>query len=145
MVVKMQTEGLTNDDSLLQLPFNGICLNWVLGHIANYRDQFLTMLGASPVMEDRGLRYQTDSDPLKEADEQTLPPEDLLAWIDHTQERPGSTLSRIDETALLQEVTRGEQKATVSNRLFFGYFHESYHVGQTELFRQLAGKNDKVM
>ena len=29
--------------------------------------------------------------------------------------------------------------------LFFGYFHESYHVGQTELLRQLAGKNDKMI
>ncbi len=24
------------------------------------------------------------------------------------------------------------------------YFHETYHLGQTELLRQLAGTNDKV-
>jgi hypothetical protein len=29
--------------------------------------------------------------------------------------------------------------------VFFLYFHETYHVGQTELLRQLAGKNDQVI
>jgi hypothetical protein len=29
--------------------------------------------------------------------------------------------------------------------VFFQYFHETYHVGQTELLRQLAGKNDQVI
>jgi len=30
-------------------------------------------------------------------------------------------------------------------RIFFLYFHETYHVGQTELFRQLAGKDEKLI
>jgi hypothetical protein len=30
-------------------------------------------------------------------------------------------------------------------RLFFYYFHETYHVGQTELLRQLAGRDDKII
>jgi hypothetical protein len=38
---------------------------------------------------------------------------------------------------------RGE--ITLGNRLFFIYYHETYHVGQTELLRQLAGKNDKII
>ena len=32
-VVTNQTDDLTHDDSLLQLPFRGNCLNWILGHI----------------------------------------------------------------------------------------------------------------
>jgi hypothetical protein len=39
----------------------------------------------------------------------------------------------------------GEQATTIAKRLFFLNFNESYHVGQTELFRQLAGKNDKII
>ncbi len=124
MILKMQTEGLTHEDSLRQLPFNGNCLNWVLGHIATYRDQILKMLGESPVREAQGLRYQTDSDPLKEADEYTVPVEELLTWIDQTQERLATALIRIDEATLSQEITRGKRKTTVSKQLFFGYFHQ---------------------
>lgn len=145
MIIKMQTEGLTHEDSLRQLPFNGNCLNWVLGHIAMYRDQILTMLGESPIMDGQGIRYQTDSDPMTEADAQTCSLEELLTWIDHTQERLSAALLSMDEAALSRELTRGERKTTVSKQLFFGYFHESYHVGQTELLRQLAGKNDKII
>jgi hypothetical protein len=34
---------------------------------------------------------------------------------------------------------------TVGQRLFGLYFHQTYHIGQTELLRQLAGVNDKVI
>ena len=29
--------------------------------------------------------------------------------------------------------------------LFFLYFHDSYHTGQAEPLRQLAGKDDKII
>lgn len=32
-IIKMQIEGLTHEESLLQPPFRANCLNWVLGHI----------------------------------------------------------------------------------------------------------------
>jgi uncharacterized damage-inducible protein DinB len=82
---------------------------------------------------------------MTEADAQTCSLEELLTWIDHTQERLSAALLSMDEAALSRELTRGERKTTVSKQLFFGYFHESYHVGQTELLRQLAGKNDKII
>jgi uncharacterized damage-inducible protein DinB len=46
---------------------------------------------------------------------------------------------------MAREITVRERKTTVGQRVFFLYFHESYHVGQTELLRQLAGKNDKII
>ena len=49
-VVRAQTEGITHENSLCQPPFRGKCLNWVLGHLAQYQDQVLAVLGAEPVM-----------------------------------------------------------------------------------------------
>ncbi|OYV88568.1 MAG: hypothetical protein B7Z63_00165 [Ignavibacteriae bacterium 37-53-5] len=54
-------------------------------------------------------------------------------------------LDRADESTLARVLTFGERKVTVAERVFFLYFHETYHVGQTELFRQLTGKNDKII
>jgi hypothetical protein len=144
-IVKMQTEGLTQEDSLRQIPLHGNCLNWVLGHIAVSRDDVLETLGEPPVMDAYGVRYKRGSDPVKQADEGTLTLEELLNWLDRSQERIATTLSKMDETALAREYTSGDRKTTVGQRAFFQYFHETYHVGQTELFRQLAGKDDKII
>ena len=143
-IIKMQTEGLTNEDSMRQLP-HGNCLNWVLGHIAVNRDGVLQTLGEPPFMGAAGTRYKRESEPLTQIDEGTLPMEELLTWLDRSQERIASALNKLDETDLARDITTGDRKTTVGQRVFFLYFHETYHVGQTELFRQLAGKDDKLI
>ena len=144
-IIKMQAEGLTQEDSLRQLPSHSNCLNWVLGHIAVNRDNVLETLGEPPVMGAYRVRYKRGSDPVTQADKGTLTLEELLNWLDRSQERIATTLGKMDEAALAREYTIGDQKTTVGQRAFFLYFHETYHVGQTELFRQLAGRDDQII
>ena len=54
-------------------------------------------------------------------------------------------LADLDIEDYSRDVKVGNQKSTLGERLFFLYFHETYHVGQTEFLRQLAGKDDKVI
>ena len=144
-VVKMQTEGLTHEDSLRQLPFRGNCLNWVLGHLAASRDDVLEALGEPPVFGTRGTRYKRGSEPVTEKDGTIVRLEELLVWLERAQECIAVALNRMDEAALSRKLTSSGWDTTVGQRVFFLYFHETYHVGQTELFRQLAGKGDKVI
>ena len=145
-VIKMQTDGLTHEDSLRQLPFRSNCLNWVLGHIAENRDHVLELLGEPPQIGELGARYKRGSDPLTEAGHGTLRLEEIHAWLDRAQEHMAPALMRMDDAAWSREVKMSNNRtATVGQRVFFLYFHETYHVGQTELFRQLAGKDDKVI
>ena len=143
-IIKMQTKDLTNEDSMRQLP-HGNCLNWVLGHIASNRDGVLETLGEPPFMGTYGDRYKRGSDPVTQVDEGTMTLEELLTWLDRSQERIAAALSKMDETALAHEYGSGDRVTTVGQRAFFLYFHETYHVGQAELFRQLAGKDDKLI
>src|SRR5260370_25537558 len=99
-IIKMQTDGLTQEDSLRQIPLHGNCLNWVLGHIAVSRDDVLETLGEPPVMDAYGVRYKRGSDQVALADEGTLTLEELLNWLDRSQERIATTLSNMDEAAL---------------------------------------------
>ncbi len=145
MIMKKQVEGLTYEDSLLCPSFGGNCLNWVLGHIAASRDDVLRTLGEPPEMGEVGARYTRDSDPVTGMEEGTLSPEELLNWLGRSQKRIAAALNRIDEAALSRELTSGGMKTTVGLQTFILYFHETYHVGQTELLRQLAGKNDRIM
>lgn len=145
-VVKMQTKDLTHADSLRQPPFHGNCLNWVLGHVVQHRDQILRLLGEPTLFEDRGERYKRGSEPLTADDNGVVSLGELLGCLDQQQARLAARLADMEDTAWAREITVGNQRTmTVGQRVFFLYFHETYHVGQTELFRQLAGKDDRVI
>ncbi|UCG24779.1 MAG: DinB family protein [Chloroflexota bacterium] len=139
-VLHMQVKGLSHEDSLLAPPFRANCLNWVLGHIVVYRGRALTLLGAEPVWdEDQATPYNRESEPLQAQDARPL--EQIMADLDLSQERLDAALA--DLTA--EDLERGVDESTMAERLTFDYWHEAYHTGQTELLRQLAGTDDKVI
>src|SRR5262245_9871665 len=145
-VVKMQSAGLSNDDSLIQLPFRGNCLNWVVGHITANRNLVLQALGEAPALgADATARYQRGSEPVDGGADGLLTLEELLETLERAQAGIAAGLQRASPDDLAREVPGSQNHITVGQRLFFLYFHETYHVGQTELLRQLAGKNDAVI
>jgi uncharacterized damage-inducible protein DinB len=145
-IIRMQTEGLTHEDSLLQPPFRGNCLNWVLGHIATNRNRVLTALDEKPVLtaEETAL-YEAGSEPITGEEDGILTLVMLLAALERAQEKIATTLGRITVEELASEIEAGDRSMTLGQRLFGLYFHETYHTGQTETLRQLAGMDDKVI
>jgi hypothetical protein len=141
-VIKSQTEGLTDQDSLLQPPFRGNCLNWVLGHIVTNRNRVLLLLDESPIWSEAEMAaYKTGSQPIAHPGENIHSLEKILSSLDQSQERLIAALQRVSQEkmeATIDEETMGQQLAGL-------HFHESYHTGQTELLRQLAGKNDAIV
>jgi uncharacterized damage-inducible protein DinB len=145
-IIRMQTEGLTHEDSLLQPSFRGNCMNWVLGHIATNRNRVLTTLGEEPVLSaEEAARYETSSDPITGEEEGILTLVMLLAALERAQEKIATALGRITVEKLAREIKVGDRTMTLGQRLFGLYFHETYHTGQTEILRQLAGMDDKVI
>ncbi len=144
-IIKRQTEGLTEEDSLLQPPDGGNCLNWLLGHLANNRDRILTLVGAEPVLGQPGERYRRESEPVTGAGEGVLPMQDLVDAIERSQAPIAAFLQRATPEDLAREVPFAGRVGPLSDRLFFLYFHETYHTGQTEFLRHVAGKNDKII
>jgi len=141
-VVKRQLDGLTNEDSLIQPPFRGNCLNWVFGHIVFSRNSVLTLLEEdSPWSEAESARYIRNSEPVTSA-ENAIPFDQLQDYFEASHTRLMAGLQRISPermaTAIDDETTLGEQ-------LTFLQWHETYHLGQLEQLRQLSGKNDKVI
>ncbi|MGO8950142.1 MAG: DinB family protein [Ktedonobacterales bacterium] len=140
-MIKRQLGGVTHEESLLQPPFRGNCLNWVLGHIVISRESVLTSLEeALPWNETDAARYGRNSDPIASA-EQALPLAQLLDFLEESQTRVLAGLSRISAERLAAPVDDG----TLAEQIAFSNWHETYHVGQLELLRQLASKNDKVI
>ena len=144
-IVQRQTEGLSHADSLRQPPFRGNCLNWVLGHMAESRDRILEALGETPSAGEAVMRYARESEPITADDAGALPLDALLRLLAASQEALAAALGRATPEDLARELKLGQRTTTVGARVFFLYFHETYHVGQTELLRQLAGAHNKVI
>ena len=142
-VVKSQAEGLTHEESLLQHP-NGNCLNWVVGHIVLSRDDISKRL-VSRARQEHRRRYGRGSEPITGDGEGVLPLPQLLDLLDQSQAHLEATLSRMDADALARKSESDERGRTLGQLGFFFYFHDTYHVGQVELFRQLAGRDDKLI
>src|SRR5262245_23159487 len=83
-VVKAQTEGLTNADSLTQFP-HGNCLNWVIGHIVEGRDDVLEVLGEPRAAGAAVERYQRGSAPVTGTENAVPPLTQLLELLEQAQ------------------------------------------------------------
>lgn len=146
-IVKMQTAGLSQQDSLIQLPFRANCLNWVVGHILTNRCNILMLLGADDLRPEIDLdHYERESPPIPGIEAGVLPLSDLLAHLETAQLRlEGALEKESDESLQRLAPYRDRPEQPLADWLFFLYFHDSYHVGQTEILRQAAGVDDKII
>ena len=145
-IVKAQTKGLSHADSLLQLPFRGNCLNWVLGHMADNRNTMLRLLGEEAILDEaHAKRYGYGSEPVCGGGDDILTLEQLLAVLEQGQSALATRLEKLTAEELAGEVQSFLGTTTLGQLIFFLFWHETYHVGQPEYLRQLAGKDDKVI
>lgn len=141
-IVSQHADAVTHAGSLLQFPHRGNCFNWIVGHLTFTRNAALLLLELEPVpIADALERYKNGSDPITEDSADVLNFEELVDQY----------LMAGDRLALAVEKLRDEQwfipvgDASLGGHLFFAYFHDTYHAGQAEILRQLAGKNDQVI
>ncbi len=143
-VLKLQLDGLTHEDSLLQLPFRGNCLNYLLGHMAVSRQTVLGWMDQPLVVDaDELALYQRDADAITGATDGVLEMSRLVEILDQSQAAIEATLAEMSAEDIAKVVN--EKGTQLWQRLEFLAWHEAYHVGQTEYLRQLAGMDDKVI
>ncbi len=143
-VIDEQSKGLTHADSLLQLPFRSNRFNWIIGHIAVYRDKMLVLMNQPPVLgSNESEIYQRGSEPISSGQDVV----DLSTLLESTREsleRLATAFQFISEDTL-GELHDEERGTTIQDRFEFLVWHETYHLGQLEILRQLAGKDDAII
>lgn len=143
-LMQAQADGLSHEEMLLQPPFRGNCFNWVLGHILTNRDKVLLLLGEEPLFtESEVARYARGSDPVVGA-ETAVHSQRLLEAVKISQNKIEAGLAAAAPEAL-NAIYDEEQNLTVLDRLEGLHWHETYHTGQLELLRQLAGTDDRIV
>jgi hypothetical protein len=146
--IHRQTEGLTHADSLLQLPFRGNCMNWTLGHLLLCREEVLELLGAPRLFSTEAFeRYDEGSAPILKDEPGVIYMEELLEMLDEHARDFTELLVNTSEDTYATEIQVGDaaRTRTIAGRVLFYFFHESTHVGELGILRQLAGKDDQVI
>jgi uncharacterized damage-inducible protein DinB len=146
-IVKKQTENLSHEESLIQLPFRANCMNWVVGHIVTNRNSVLKLLNAEDQIATTSVeRYLRDTDPIMPDSSDVVAIERLIQLLEQAQANIAQCLLDMSPEELDREVAFfGNRVMTVGQWLLFFFFHDCYHTGQTEILRQAAGKDDKVI
>lgn len=135
-VIGKNTAGITQVDSLHTVAEGGSTLSWVIGHVVSSRDGMLKMLDSETAWdESQDEKYRrgstvptgTEVDDLRE----------LLLGLDRSQELLEAALPRATAAQLAEP--SGRPNASKLERIEFLTWHDSYHTGQTAVYRRLAG------
>lgn len=141
-VVEVQTEGMTREEMLIQPQPGGNCMLWVLGHMVVEMKNLITMMGgATPEGFEVYDRFERTSQPVLK-DEPGLPGvEQLRQDYMVLNDLAAAALDEQTDAYFAEPGWSGTKGATV----LFLAFHMSFHSGQLEYLRNLAGKTETVI
>ena len=136
--IKMQIEGLTHADSMKQLPFPANCMNWNIGHIMVYQEEYLGAIdGKSSADANEFAIYGAGSEPLKDS-EKAIPLDTLIERLDTSAARLKTAFLSLPAEKLNEPHQSHAGNSLDDYLLFYVVFHEAYHLGLLEILRELA-------
>ena len=130
-ILEGNLKGITHQESLHTHPTGGSSINWVLGHILQYRCVALSIFGkALPQADALKKCYDFETKPNTNT---AWPLDELIALYEDTQKQIEAVLT--DHTAEL----------TKEDKLVFLAYHETMHSGQVAILRRMLGKESGVV
>ena len=146
-VVRLNTDGISHEESLRQPLPAGNCLNWVVGHLVAIYHRALPLVGQTPVMPAGSIApYDRGSPPLGAAAD-AIPFSDLLAAWEESSRRFDAGLADMATDALAAPAPispSDDPNETIGSLLSTISWHQAYHAGQTGILRRLAGREGAI-
>ena len=146
-VVRMNLEGISHEQSLVQPKPAGNCSNWVVGHLVTVYNRVLPLLGQTPVDSAGDLaRYARGSSALTRASD-ALPLQELVSAWDEACVRVDAGLTELPPRQLEMVVPdgpTGDPHETMRSLLAVVLFHQAYHAGQLGILRRIAGEGGAI-
>jgi hypothetical protein len=135
MLIHRFVEGVTHEESVLQLPFEHNCMNWILGHIVTNRSHVLeTVSVAHAWREEVRALYHTETAPIRPEDK-SVQIESLVKYLDESVELLKDALENVDDEWLDEKHTNYRGEKTRYAHVTGFHWHESFHLGQLEILK----------
>ena len=104
------TDGITHAESIMQLPFDTNCMNWVMGHIVTNRSHVLEVVNAAHTWKDEvRAMYHTGTAPIKPGSH-AFQFEKLLTYLDESVELLKAALENVSAERLAENLTIGAKR-----------------------------------
>lgn len=113
------------------------CLNWTVGHIVNYRNVILHLLGANGI-EWVDARYDRESEPITADGPDVVAFTELKSLLVLSGEALDAALRACSGEDLERTVPVGDQEVAVGSRIQFYFFHDTLHVGQADVLAAIG-------
>ena len=145
-ILSRQTEGLTHEEGLLQPQPGGNCLNWVMGHLVVNLVDILKVLGGVAPSGLPGLdHYGHGSEPVHGDEPGVIEFQVLIDTYALLTKTITDRLAQMSEADFDEEIEFWQGQSRRGYTAFFYFFHNTYHIGQLEQLRNLAGRTEKVI
>ncbi|MBT3189388.1 MAG: hypothetical protein HN736_00120 [Anaerolineae bacterium] len=134
-IMHIFVNGISHKESVLQLPFEHNCMNWILGHIITNRSHVLETVGAAHEWqkEIRDL-YHQDTQPVTQ-ETPSIKFEKLVAYLDESIDLLEATLKDTNAEWLDEKFSNYRGEKTRYEHLISFHWHESFHLGQLEILK----------
>ena len=139
--IRQLTDGMTQAQSLIQPPADWNCANWIVGHIACYRNLILAVLNEPPAFDpELAKRYPFGSAPVLGDEPGIGRLDDMLRAIGDAQDGIRRGLSALSAETSSEVIETSFGPMPRDERLVMLLRHEAYHTGQLEFLRAFAAR-----
>ena len=135
MLIHRFVDGISHKESVLQLPFEHNCMNWILGHIVTNRSHVLETVGmAHGWQEDVRTLYHTETPPVT-PEGPSIKFETLITYLDESVILLKTALENVSEEWLEESYSNYRGEKTRYAHVTGFHWHESFHLGQLEILK----------
>jgi len=134
-------DGITNEESVLQFPFEHNCMNWILGHIVSNRSHVLETVGAAHEWQEevRAL-YHTGTPPIT-LESTSIQFKTLIDYLDESAALLQAALENVSDGFLEGKHSNYRGEKTRYAHVTSFHWHETFHVGQLEILKAFIESN----
>lgn len=146
MILDINLDGITHEESLVGPEKGGNCLNWVVGHMVTAYNHLLDGIGGEGVWDaERQALYDRGSKPITA--ERAVPVAELAADFAAAHDRVVERIAALTPEELASPAPYspvGNPEETIASLIGLLVFHQSYHAGQTGILRRVIGRESSL-